>query len=42
MVAAGKLFTMPTKVLGGLEEAVGGLEMLKAGKAHGKKLVVNV
>jgi NADPH-dependent curcumin reductase CurA len=42
LLAEGKLVAMSTKVIGGLEEAPGGLEMLKAGKVRGEKLVVKV
>ena len=42
LLGSKKLMTMPTKVVGGLEEAVGGLEMLKAGKVRGEKLVVTI
>ena len=42
LLGSKKLMTMPTKVIGGLEEAVGGLEMLKAGKVRGEKLIVTI
>jgi NADPH:quinone reductase-like Zn-dependent oxidoreductase len=42
LLAEGKLITMPTKEIGGLEAAVEGMEMLKAGKVRGEKLVVKV
>lgn len=42
LLAEGKMFTMPTKVIGGLDAAVEGMEMLKAGKVRGEKLVVTI
>jgi NADPH:quinone reductase-like Zn-dependent oxidoreductase len=42
LLTGGALITMPTRMLGGLETAIAGMEMLKTGKVHGEKLVVKV